>query len=37
MDAHLEAVEGQPLLTLEDGVDANSIDPKSVDPKPLPK
>jgi len=33
----LEAAEGQPLLTPEDGVDANSIDPKSVDPKPCPK
>ena len=27
MDAHLEAAEGQPLLTSKDGVDANSIDP----------
>jgi prepilin peptidase CpaA len=27
MDAHLEATEGQPLLTPEDGVDASSIDP----------
>jgi hypothetical protein len=33
----LEATEGQPLLTPEDGVDANSIEPKSVDPKPHPK
>ena len=27
MDANLEAAEGQPLLTLKDGVDANSVDP----------
>jgi hypothetical protein len=26
MDANLEAAEGQPLLTLKDGVDANSVD-----------
>jgi len=37
MEARLEAAERQPLLTPEDGVEANSIDPKSVDPKTTPQ
>ena len=37
MGAHLEAAERQPLLTPEDGVNANSFDPQSPEPKPHSK
>src|SRR6516162_2954841 len=37
MGAHLEAAERQPLLTPEDGVNANSFDPQSAEPKPHSK